>query len=80
VVALRREVLGYVSQFLRVVPRVPTIDVVAEPLLHVGVEPNVAEARAAELLPFSILQVVEYKALSGKMMSPASRLQVTISC
>ncbi|MEL6519759.1 MAG: phosphonate C-P lyase system protein PhnL [Pseudomonadota bacterium] len=50
IVALRREVLGYVSQFLRVVPRVPTIDVVAEPLLHVGVEPNVAEARAAELL------------------------------
>ena len=26
-------VLGYVSQFLRVVPRVPTLDVVAEPLL-----------------------------------------------
>jgi alpha-D-ribose 1-methylphosphonate 5-triphosphate synthase subunit PhnL len=28
--------LGYVSQFLRVVPRVPTLDVVAEPLRAVG--------------------------------------------
>ena len=32
--ALRRHTLGYVSQFLRVVPRVPTLDVVAEPLVH----------------------------------------------
>ena len=32
IIALRRQVLGYVSQFLRVVPRVPTLDVVAEPL------------------------------------------------
>ncbi|MEP5152246.1 ATP-binding cassette domain-containing protein, partial [Planktotalea sp.] len=31
IIALRREVLGYVSQFLRVVPRVPTLEVVAEP-------------------------------------------------
>ena len=29
ILALRRETLGYVSQFLRVVPRVPTVDVVA---------------------------------------------------
>jgi alpha-D-ribose 1-methylphosphonate 5-triphosphate synthase subunit PhnL len=29
---VRREVVGYVSQFLRVIPRVPTIDIVAEPL------------------------------------------------
>ncbi|MDH2327334.1 phosphonate C-P lyase system protein PhnL [Cereibacter sp. SYSU M97828] len=32
IIALRRSTMGYVSQFLRVVPRVPTIDVVAEPL------------------------------------------------
>ena len=31
--ALRRNTIGYVSQFLRVVPRVPALDVVAEPLL-----------------------------------------------
>lgn len=48
--ALRREVLGYVSQFLRVVPRVATIDVVAEPLLQVGVDAEAARARAEELL------------------------------
>ncbi|MGR3582095.1 MAG: ATP-binding cassette domain-containing protein, partial [Sagittula sp.] len=41
---------GYVSQFLRVVPRVPTLDVVAEPLRAVGVDETAARARAAELL------------------------------
>lgn len=50
IIQLRREVLGYVSQFLRVVPRVPTLDVVAEPLLALGVEEDQARARAAELL------------------------------
>ncbi|MFC3181260.1 phosphonate C-P lyase system protein PhnL [Cypionkella sinensis] len=50
IVALRRQVLGYVSQFLRVVPRVPTLDVVAEPLLNLGVPGDQARARAAELL------------------------------
>lgn len=47
---LRRDTLGYVSQFLRVVPRVPTLDVVAEPLLRVGTPRDVAEARARDLL------------------------------
>jgi len=50
ILALRRETLGYVSQFLRVVPRVPTLDVVAEPLLALGVEEAAARARAAGLL------------------------------
>ena len=50
IIALRRETLGYVSQFLRVVPRVPTIDVVAEPLLATGLARDVARARAAALL------------------------------
>ena len=31
---VRRDTIGYVSQFLRVIPRVPAIDVVAEPLLE----------------------------------------------
>ncbi|MDQ2094454.1 phosphonate C-P lyase system protein PhnL [Rhodalgimonas zhirmunskyi] len=47
---LRRHTLGYVSQFLRVVPRVPTRDVVAEPLLAIGTPRDVARARAEELL------------------------------
>jgi alpha-D-ribose 1-methylphosphonate 5-triphosphate synthase subunit PhnL len=50
IIALRRETLGYVSQFLRVVPRVPTLDVVAEPLLNLGVGADQARARAADLL------------------------------
>ncbi|MFP1644564.1 phosphonate C-P lyase system protein PhnL [Pontitalea aquivivens] len=50
VIALRRQTLGYVSQFLRVVPRVPTLDVVAEPLLMLGVPADAARARAADLL------------------------------
>ncbi|MDG4650149.1 phosphonate C-P lyase system protein PhnL [Roseibacterium sp. SDUM158017] len=50
ILALRRETLGYVSQFLRVVPRVPTLDVVAEPLLALGRPEEEARARARELL------------------------------
>jgi alpha-D-ribose 1-methylphosphonate 5-triphosphate synthase subunit PhnL len=50
VLALRRETLGYVSQFLRVVPRVPTLEVVAEPLLALGNDDDTAFGRARELL------------------------------
>jgi alpha-D-ribose 1-methylphosphonate 5-triphosphate synthase subunit PhnL len=50
VLDLRRTTLGYVSQFLRVIPRVPTLQVVAEPLLALGADPAQAEARAAALL------------------------------
>lgn len=50
IIRLRRETLGYVSQFLRVVPRVPTLDVVAEPLLNLGVPGDQARDRAASLL------------------------------
>ena len=50
ILALRRAVLGYVSQFLRVVPRVPTLDVVAEPLLSVGLPREEAQERARTLL------------------------------
>jgi alpha-D-ribose 1-methylphosphonate 5-triphosphate synthase subunit PhnL len=50
IIALRRHTLGYVSQFLRVVPRVPTLDVVAEPLLALGTPVSDARDRAAHLL------------------------------
>lgn len=50
IIALRRSTLGYVSQFLRVVPRVPTVDVVAEPLLNLGVPADQAQGRAMALL------------------------------
>ncbi|MDX2218078.1 MAG: phosphonate C-P lyase system protein PhnL [Burkholderiales bacterium] len=32
-IRLRRDTMGYVSQFLRAIPRVPALDIVAEPLL-----------------------------------------------
>ena len=50
ILALRRQTLGYVSQFLRVVPRVPTLEVVAEPLLAIGTDRAIALTRAEELL------------------------------
>ena len=50
ILSLRRNTLGYVSQFLRVVPRVSTLQVVAEPLLLTGSTQDVAEAKAGELL------------------------------
>ena len=50
IIRLRRETLGHVSQFLRVVPRVPTLEVVAEPLLALGVPAATARDRAAGLL------------------------------
>ena len=50
IIDLRRETLGYVSQFLRVVPRVSTLDVVADPLLSLGTPTDQARNRAASLL------------------------------
>jgi len=50
VIALRRDTIGYVSQFLRTVPRVTTLDVVAEPLVSRGVDRDDARSRAETLL------------------------------
>ena len=50
VLALRENTVGYVSQFLRAVPRVPAIDVVAEPLVINGAVRDAARKRAGELL------------------------------
>src|SRR5262249_43625217 len=49
-IALRRRVVGYVSQFLRAIPRVAALDVVAEPLLAWGVSREDAAGRAPPLL------------------------------
>ena len=50
VLDVRRHTIGYVSQFLRVVPRVPTVDVVAEPLIVEGMAREAARQRAVEIL------------------------------
>lgn len=50
VLAARRDMVGYVSQFLHCVPRVAAQQIVAEPLLERGVPAAEARDRAAELL------------------------------
>lgn len=50
VLEIRRRTLGYVSQFLRVIPRISTLDLVIEPLLENGVELEEAHERAISLL------------------------------
>lgn len=50
ILAARRHAMGCVSQFLRCVPRVPALEVVAEPLIARGVDATEAGERAAELL------------------------------
>jgi alpha-D-ribose 1-methylphosphonate 5-triphosphate synthase subunit PhnL len=50
VFAVRRQTLGYVSQFLRVIPRVTTLDIVAEPLRRLGVTADVARRQASAWL------------------------------
>jgi alpha-D-ribose 1-methylphosphonate 5-triphosphate synthase subunit PhnL len=50
ILEVRARTLGYVSQFLRVIPRVPTIDLVAQPLRHAGVGRDESHERAAAML------------------------------
>lgn len=50
IIALREQTLGYVSQFLRVIPRVSTVDVVMQPLLDLGVDKAICEEKAKTLL------------------------------
>ena len=50
VLSVRRRTIGYVSQFLRTVPRVSALDVVAEPLVERGEDREGARAKARSLL------------------------------
>lgn len=50
VVEVRRRTVGYVSQFLRVIPRVATIDIVTEPAIAIGIPAVEAHAKAQVLL------------------------------
>jgi alpha-D-ribose 1-methylphosphonate 5-triphosphate synthase subunit PhnL len=50
ILSVRRNTIGYVSQFLRAVPRVATSDVVAEPLIANGMARPEARERAGQLL------------------------------
>lgn len=50
ILALRRETIGWVSQFLRVIPRITTLEVVMQPLLERGTDRQESEERAKSLL------------------------------
>ena len=50
ILALRQTIIGYVSQFLRVVPRVSARDIVAEPLVEKGIDRDEALGRAEAML------------------------------
>lgn len=50
VLDIRKKTLGYVSQFLRVIPRISTIDLVCEPLIVQGKLIKPAKAQAKKLL------------------------------
>jgi alpha-D-ribose 1-methylphosphonate 5-triphosphate synthase subunit PhnL len=50
VLELRGSEIGYTSQFLDEIPRVPAVDVVARPLREGGMAPAAARDQAAELL------------------------------
>jgi alpha-D-ribose 1-methylphosphonate 5-triphosphate synthase subunit PhnL len=50
ILRVRQRALGYVTQFLRAVPRVSALDIVAEPLVMKSVPRETALARAAAML------------------------------
>jgi alpha-D-ribose 1-methylphosphonate 5-triphosphate synthase subunit PhnL len=50
VLTLRKHTLGFVSQFLRVIPRVSTWDLVSDPLKRQGVDVSEIEDRVAHML------------------------------
>ncbi|WP_445500277.1 phosphonate C-P lyase system protein PhnL [Microvirga sp. G4-2] len=57
ILALRRSVMGYVSQFLRVIPRVGALDIVVSAGREGGLDAGTAAERAGELL--TVLNVPE---------------------
>lgn len=48
--AIRHATLGFVTQFLRVIPRIATLDLVAEPLIARNVDPVTARENASLML------------------------------
>jgi alpha-D-ribose 1-methylphosphonate 5-triphosphate synthase subunit PhnL len=78
VLSVRRSTIGYVSQFLRAVPRVPSIDVVAEPLIVNGVPRDEARERAGALL--RVLNIPEHLwALPPSTFSGGEQQRVNIA-
>lgn len=52
IIEIRHQEMGYVSQFFHVLPRVPAIEILMEPLIERGTGEDEARARAEELLSY----------------------------
>lgn len=50
ILAVRRKTIGWVSQFLRVIPRISALEVVMQPMLELGFKRQACEQKAATLL------------------------------
>lgn len=50
--SLRKEEIGYVSQFLQVLPRISAVDVVAQPLIDKGEDVSTSKEAAKEMLDY----------------------------
>jgi alpha-D-ribose 1-methylphosphonate 5-triphosphate synthase subunit PhnL len=50
IIDVRRRTIGHVSQFLRAIPRVPTITIVSDPLRANAIAPDEARSRAEAIL------------------------------
>lgn len=48
-ITVRQHTIGYVSQFLRVIPRVAALDVAAEPLMDLGIDVAIAHDKVRDL-------------------------------
>ena len=87
VMAVRRQTLGYVSQFLRVMPRVSALDVVAEPLIARGTPREAARERAAAMLRPPAHSRAAMAAAAGHLLrrraaagQSGARLRARLSC
>ncbi len=49
---LRKNSIGYVSQFLQVLPRISAVDIVAQPLIEKGESETISKDKAKEMLSF----------------------------
>lgn len=50
IIKIRENEIGYISQFFKVIPRVPAIDIVSEPLISDGISKQEAQKIAKDLL------------------------------
>lgn len=77
-IEVRQKTIGYVSQFLRVIPRVPALEVAAEPLMELGCTPEKAYDTVRQL--FTRLNLPEWLwALSPTTFSGGEKQRVNIA-